>query len=388
MAALFDTRGSKSGGSLPLPVRSSPPAKSSMLMVTPVVHTPTKAFDRANFANYSSEKSTPTREPEFMANRSHLRHKYSRSAVEGTPTKFPCISLRPTGGFTAARKVPQTSPGKMVYQRDQELSRPPSLGTMVPHSEAPPVAQHMNFLRPSPSPDASPRARDASYESLTPFNGSPRQNANDSPRPTSGNSLLHAQICNLQKHLQTKNEEIFQLRRQLETRENVDVGTISEQLRMAKRECKMWRDRAEAAEKRIAVFERFTSRIRGLKETGLEGSPGSQEAHEQPFGTLENNSSSPCSVHTENRDVLEERIRDSFRKSARFGGVDGMGRVDDEEVFGSPPSRSLSDRWRKSMPSGGVGGGVRFWDPADELLDLDENSHHWDSMEAFESRLL
>ena len=72
----------------------------------------------------------------------------------------------------------------------------------------------------------------------------------------------------LQKQLDARIEEVKQLRRQLEAIENLDIGTLSEQLRQAKRECRMWRERAEAAEKRVAVFERFTAKIRKLKHMG------------------------------------------------------------------------------------------------------------------------
>ncbi|KAI1500534.1 hypothetical protein F5X99DRAFT_419102 [Biscogniauxia marginata] len=367
--------------------------------VTPTANTPIRAFDRTKRANNSSERSTATREPDVMVNRSHLRHKYSRSAIE-TPTKFPYVSLRPTGPFTAARKVPQASPAKMVYQRDRELSRPPSLGTMVPHSEAPPVAQHMNLPRPSPSPDTSPRAQNVSYGYLTPHRGSPRQLPTESPRSPNANSLLYAQIRHLQRHSQAKDEELLQLRRQLETRENLDIGTISEELRKAKRECKMWRERAEAAEKRVAVLERFTAQIRGRRETEhVEGSPSRRKEHDHNhhgLGVLDNNSSSSYSEHTENQEVLKNRIRGSFKENTMRMGGDGtgtgtgtgMGREeDDEEVFGSP------GYWRKSMPCNSGGRRRRrrsaeLWDAtADEFLDLEGDTNtrrNWGALEGFE----
>ncbi|KAF9874854.1 hypothetical protein CkaCkLH20_07548 [Colletotrichum karsti] len=65
--------------------------------------------------------------------------------------------------------------------------------------------------------------------------------------------------------LETKVEEAASLRRQLETRDDMDIGLLSEQLRSAKRECAMWKGRAETAEKRVAALERFTRRLRGIK---------------------------------------------------------------------------------------------------------------------------
>ncbi|KAK6219236.1 serine/threonine-protein phosphatase 2A 56 kDa regulatory subunit delta isoform [Pestalotiopsis sp. IQ-011] len=78
-------------------------------------------------------------------------------------------------------------------------------------------------------------------------------------------SILHHQIRRLHSQLNVRNEHIQNLRRDLDAMYGADVGILSERLRQAKGECRMWRERAENAEKRIAAFERFTTKFKNLK---------------------------------------------------------------------------------------------------------------------------
>jgi len=64
--------------------------------------------------------------------------------------------------------------------------------------------------------------------------------------------MLYSQITNLQKLLETRTEEVDNLRRQLATKGSLnDLGTLSEQLREAKREAMSWQKRALMAERRL-----------------------------------------------------------------------------------------------------------------------------------------
>lgn len=138
---------------------------------------------------------------------------------------------------------------------DAKLRSPSSLGTMVPHPELPPVAQHLNFTRPSSATNMQPKKH---TRFLTP----------DTTPPTSrpgSTTYLHTQIRHVQHQLQSKTEEVLQLKRQLEAHDHTEVGTLSQQLREGRREIQMTRDRAEAAERRVKVFERFTARLSGMK---------------------------------------------------------------------------------------------------------------------------
>lgn len=143
--------------------------------------------------------------------------------------------------------------------KEPTLRDPPSLGTMIPHPEQPPIAHHLNLVRP---PSSTSNVRPGFNPDFLVPSSTP------TPRPSS-TTLLHAQIRTLQRQLDYKIEEVSQLRRQLEAQAGTDVGTLSQQLREARREARMWKERAEAAKRRVKVFERFTARLRGIREAAV-----------------------------------------------------------------------------------------------------------------------
>ncbi|KAI1765898.1 hypothetical protein GGR53DRAFT_464840 [Hypoxylon sp. FL1150] len=183
-----------------------------------------------------------------------------------TPTRLPPISAHSAAGsyFASKKTLLASSSTDQTPQRDQNRDRdrdrdqPLSLGTMVPHREEPPVAQHISFPRPPSHGDGPSSSAADCYDGSSP----PHQQ-----RPVSGsNSVLHAQIRSLQRQLEARTEECAHLRRQLEARDDMDTGKLCERLREAQREARTWRTRAETAEKRVAVFERLTARVRGLRD--------------------------------------------------------------------------------------------------------------------------
>ncbi|RWA03869.1 hypothetical protein EKO27_g11235 [Xylaria grammica] len=268
--------------------------------------------------------------------------------------------------FSSSRKEPQVSPNKPAYERGRD--QPPLLGTMVPHQEEPEVG---HFVRPS-SPATSAQSQDASVPPL---------HLPDSRVTSSGgsSSFLHAQIRSLQRQLERRNEEIVHLRRRLETQEHMDIGTLCEQLRLAKRECMMWRGRAEAAERRVAVFHRFGDKFQALKDgvdeddgdgenvgDGDDGEALRDREYVSGFGDA---SSSSCSVRTESRGAFNDRLRCSLRENAVPGDGDGDG-----DVFGGYID-GTSDN------GGGAGGEYRarrdgsqrtvdLWEAAQEMFDF------------------
>jgi hypothetical protein len=142
-------------------------------------------------------------------------------------------------------------------------SRGPSLGTVLPAPEPPPVAQHVHFLRPlSGLGDRADFVHpDSQFRDI--FRGSPPVSPCASPSLlrcpgtppiTRGNSVLHTQIRSLQKSIEKKDHEIAKLRQQLITKGSLDIGPLSEQLRESKRETQMWKMRAEVAEKQVEMF--------------------------------------------------------------------------------------------------------------------------------------
>lgn len=342
---------------------SNSPTKSTRTNGSPAFSTPRRIYDD------SKPVETPTRnkEPTFSAHRSNLSPTPARVTPEHTPTKFPQVSLRPTGhGFTSPRKVPASPSTKQIPGRDRELAGLPSLGTMGPQPEEPPVAQHIVFpRRPSGTPQAS---NDESDERGSTF---------ESPRIGSGNSMLHTQIRLLQKRLDVKGEENARLRRQLEAREKMDVGRLCEQLREARRECKTWRERAEAAERRVAAFEQFTARVRGLRDavtqdTGLVSAGDEQVDGPSRYGGGQSDTSdgmvfmTSSSEHTENQDDLRERIRKSLRRQAVISCSNGL-QFEEGDAGGSDEETRMV-LWNKRAAENRI---TQLWDMAEEYLVLD-----------------
>ncbi|KAI1375278.1 hypothetical protein F4677DRAFT_145585 [Hypoxylon crocopeplum] len=348
--------------------RSNSPSKSIRTDASLATSTPLKTLE--NFRNVFHPANTPTRQRGFApsTNHSHLDPASPRTTPD-TQARFSRVSLRSTGSpFFASRKVPLSSPTKQVPRRDRELSQPPSLGTMVPHVEEPPVAQHISFIRPSPA---------------TPLTASDEIDGGrvspESPRPGSSNSMLHAQIRNLQRQLEMRAEEINQLRRQLEAHEHVDIGGLLEQLRVAKHECKMWRARAQAAEKRVTVFEQFTARVRGLRDTTAEGEAGESLAgegqvdgssHDERKTMKGSASSSSSSEHTENPEQLRDRIRRNMKKWTPTNSMDGSHSGGSERDGGPAQKKGL---WERKVSGNRT---AQLWDIAEEFLLLDGSRQH------------
>ncbi|KAI9898748.1 hypothetical protein N3K66_007108 [Trichothecium roseum] len=257
---------------------------------------------------------------------------------------------------------------------------------MVPYPAQPPMAQHLNLPRPT---SAASLAR----QSVEYPDGDGRIK-----RPGS-TSFLHSQIRTLQKQLEARSEEAAQLRRQLEAQEDSDVGTLSEQLREAKRETQMWKDRAESAERRVKVFERFTARLKGIRAAAAAAANETEnsndelgsrrlsddsdrmrdsgDAADQPpidkqqarfvkgRGTTEDTAKSDGSGHTEDAGTVTARIRKCLHgNGGQEAGGTSDGALDDR--LGEP--LLLRDRSKSSSRDISMGA-MEIWMAAQELLD-------------------
>lgn len=341
---------------------SNSPSKTARSKNTATTSTPSNTFDGTKGRFQPPETPTRSRESRLSIDDGICGPGCSGANVGNTPTKFPSVLLRPIDNtLVASKKVSLSSMTRPVPTRDRELNQPPSLGTMVPPLEEPPIAQHINFTRPYPS---SPPSCDGSYGRAS----------TGSPRPGSGNSMLHAQIRHLQKHLEHRAEENTQLRRQLEARENMDIGKLCEQLRAARRESKMWRERAEAAEKRVAVFKQFTARVRGLRETvTLEDTEGDIFDKGQVDGPSQRGDErkgwcNPCCLEvTEEREGIEERIRQYMKKQV---GPE----INDEYCIKDGGLWSAGARNRGPRMNAHANRTAQLWDITDELLMFDGNT--------------
>lgn len=184
---------------------------------------------------------------EGVANRAAAIMEAEKQQEASGAVRQPLAKLRQPGSW---KKPTKQSTPESVKDYQSQMKVASSLGTMIPHQEQPPVAQHLNFARPASA---------MSDNSTIPRTSTPI------PRPRS-TTFLHTQVRNLQRQVESKTDEINQLRRQVEAQENSEVGTLSQQLREAKAEAQMWKERAEAAERRVKVFERFTARLKGIRE--------------------------------------------------------------------------------------------------------------------------
>ncbi|KAH7318127.1 hypothetical protein B0I35DRAFT_409065 [Stachybotrys elegans] len=278
---------------------------------------------------------------------------------------------------------------------ESSMKSPPSLGTMVPFHEPPPVAQHLNLPRPMASSPIPPQL-DETMAQMTDSSCTPIQ------RPTS--TTLHAQIRKLQRQLDAKTEEAAQLRRQIEAHDNSDVGTLSEQLREAKRELLMWKERAEAAERRVKVFEKFTAKLRGIREAaaavhdrgdgetrGGNGWPDEQGDQRQASGS---DTDQPAQAHT-GWQPAPQHPRRVVGRSTRDMSEDS-GRTEDAGIItarirkclhgeSAKQAGSSSSRSSVNLLTGGDGAGsdsgrsrdisqsaVEIWIAAQELLSLED----------------
>lgn len=251
----------------------------------------------------------------------------------GEDAALRALELRQTGRKSLVKQTRETrdeskgtvrgsSPAKKPapeLQGDTLLQNPPNLGTMTPYPKKPPVAQHLNLMRPSSSLSGSQQDAQAFLDvSSTPV-----------PRPGSA-TMLHAQIRLLQKQLDVKTEEVVQLRRQLDAHANSELGTLSQKLREAKQQAEMWKERAEAAERRVQVFERFTSRLKGIRVAdATEGEPSSSvldNDHElEPLVGVAHSTTkgyeSDGSGRTEEAGVVTARIRKCLHGPPKMDGA-------------------------------------------------------------------
>ncbi|KAI0967439.1 hypothetical protein F4678DRAFT_242591 [Xylaria arbuscula] len=270
----------------------------------------TKRIDLDDHSRHRGQTAALTpekRHPTPRSGISTIRTAPHRPMVEHTPTKSAYSTLKPVKTFSSARKEPQSLRNKPSHETDR--NQPLRLGTMVPHEEEPPIG---HFVRPSSA--ISTQSQTAGAEGVPALNDGPGS------RQT---SFLHAQIRSLQRQLALRDEEILQLRRQLETQEHRDIGTLSEQLRFAKRECMTWRKRAETAERRVAVFQRLGSGFAAFRDGAGDDDHGDLYYRVAPDGRdymADDGASSSYSVHTESREAFNNRIRDSFAANARITG--------------------------------------------------------------------
>ncbi|KAI9149593.1 putative Rho-GTPase-activating protein 6 [Paramyrothecium foliicola] len=351
-------------------------------------------------SSWASQRQQMPREPSNSFSKRHSVPAYtskplssdtvaSRAAAIMDVENQAQVALQPDNPYKSYRAPPQSTKAEEYGFRDQTMKTPQSLGTMVPCPEQPPIAHHLNLPRPASS--SSLRPPDEGTSSFP-------HNATPTPRPRS-TSILHAHIRTLQRQLDVKIEEAAQLRRQVEAQENTDIGTLSEQLREAKRQVNMWKERAESAERRVKVFERFTARLRGIREAAIAAEPGSTNMADEDWlrrhGSKDNDVVGPHQhVKGESRIVAKgshgQDMSDDTGRTEDAGVItarirkclhDGPGKGDEDDLRDDASSSSDAGqgldgtRSPKVFNSRDVSqSAVEMWVSAQELLRLDEDN--------------
>ena len=182
----------------------------------------------------------------------------NKSDVAEMPTLATSLDLRPA----PPKQVHIPSPMEIPTNMLDGPSGSGSLGRVLPRPDQPPVARHIQFSRPQSTTGVVkvadlPHSQSTSNDTAL-ISGPVK--AVTSPVPGRSNSMLHGQLQTLQRQLMSKEEEIRHLKQQLEMRGNLEIGTLNEQLREAKREIQMWKTRAEVAEKQVEVMTKLSSR--------------------------------------------------------------------------------------------------------------------------------
>lgn len=311
------------------------------------------------------------------------------SLTRDSPTDAP--AAQPSRRFNRASSVslsetpvPQTlhqvtHPSMSLPQEVQQSQQLRMLtpGRMTPGIEHPPIARHISQRRPPRSVTQSSRG------------SSPTRAGRDSPASMplpGGTAALHAQVRHLQRQLAAKTEENTQLRHQIEALEGGNgIGTLSERLRNAERDAKMWRERALTAETRVAVFEKFLGRVRQLrereKEKGKKMYGGSGEEVEKVLDRLESavasqggdgqvSSSSKDSTDTEDGEVFRGRLK------MRLGDMDGEREELEEDVYDEDEEAMILDALAKEHEGHGDTLGLHLVAAAREVLEY-EDMRRW-----------
>ncbi len=240
------------------------------------VHLANNLFRAATSSPRSPSRRRSVRNLEEERDTSEDKSTAPTTALDQTPALGTTPSLplpgMVSGSYGIAGGLPQGGDAHSSFgmARPSSFQRLSSLGKILPRPVEPPVASHMPLQRVATSslprsssspalsvdPRASPNFSTVSPTSLQPgarFTAEvPFLNNGWHGR---GTSMLYSQVTNLQKSLDAKNEECELFKRQLTTKSTLnDLGTLSEQLREAKREKNMWEKRALLAESRLEIL--------------------------------------------------------------------------------------------------------------------------------------
>ncbi|KAK3398978.1 putative RhoGAP group protein [Sordaria brevicollis] len=239
------------------------------------------------------------------------RKRSSRGSHDGVDDEVEAIGNLSAAMGQSSKHLNETTSGQQSHEPHGRFRGTTTLfGEKIPHLHSTQVSE---IRRPSSAPTGAP---DGMQISRVPMETSPSNTA------ILGDILeFQAQIRRLQRQLDIKTEENDHLRRKLvsfsagqcslpkdvSVRRSASIK-LSEHLRQTERECKAWKERAEAAEMRVAILER-------LLRSKMDG-----KSYEEERATNSKVKSPSTSQHTFTADVYRSSgtVRDRLRK---LGGV-------------------------------------------------------------------
>ncbi|KAK4075675.1 hypothetical protein Trihar35433_2235 [Trichoderma harzianum] len=200
--------------------------------------------------------------------------------------------------------------------------------------------------------------------------------------PINGTENNNNRLQELETLLSIKSAEVTQLQLRVQQLEESHPASLSEQLREASTEIQKWREKAEAAERKAARFQRFTTRIRSI-HSSLAMAEGSRQSGDDEVISLEGRDAEGSYRATRVR--FTKSLGSEASGVARFDGVVAEDVQDDLHESKSdeeaPSMNGLGQHHRDFHGLDGVtsprmvdfgSAAVAMWIAAQEYLEMEE----------------
>lgn len=246
---------------------SAPVLAQSKTFRTPNAKRITSEIPELAFTPTTFEDFDLTTDPETTPRPLNIRNKTLKaktppafSIFEDKPGPKPKIPKLPSSPILTLTRPNSKAEVKLTPKKTQLSSRPP---------ERPPTRRQLpdsptTPLQPS-TPNRRPRATsiDSDFEDRYIWQGPETSSPTKKGR---GNSALYAEIRRLQRLVDVKTEEAVQARKDLELAQSITgAGTLSHMLRETQEELKVWKNRAEWAEKQLRTKAVVVDNKRGVE---------------------------------------------------------------------------------------------------------------------------
>ncbi|KAL7785298.1 hypothetical protein V8C43DRAFT_325149 [Trichoderma afarasin] len=205
--------------------------------------------------------------------------------------------------------------------------------------------------------------------------------------PNNGAENTNNRLQELETLLSIKSAEVTQLQLRVQQLEESHPASLSEQLREASTEIQKWREKAEAAERKAARFQRFTTRIRSI-HSSLAMAEGSRQSGDDEVISLEGRDAEGSYRAT--------RVRFTKSLGSEASGIprfDGVVQDDLIESKSDEETTSTDGLGRHHRDFHGLDGvtsprmvdfgsaAVAMWIAAQEYLEMEEGEASGDSVE-------